>query len=198
MNVLVIEQHARAQAMLTRVLEEAFRPLVVRCEKTLEPAKRTARRMHPLDIVLLNLAMPGCSGIEALTEFREGFPQVPVVAVRGKPDLQIIVPALKTGAAGYMPKNSSRVVMILGLRLVAAGGVFIPEEVADYTAAPDFRRLASALLASWRSERARRSNRPKGLAKITARQGPDVLEHHQGGGVLMRRPVGVETWQKRV
>ncbi|SRR5258706_1603546 len=137
MNVLVIEQRPRTRAMLEHLVRDAFDPVAIYCESTLEAAKRKARRIEPLDLVLLDLVMPGCTGADAVTEFREGFASVPVVVVCASDELPSILAAMKAGAVGYIPKNSRRPVMIAALRLVHAGGVYHPPELFAYIKAPD-------------------------------------------------------------
>jgi len=128
MNVLIIEQQIRAQDMLESVVRQAFHSVDLRRERTLEIGKRTAWRMDALDMVLLDPDMPGCEGPEALIEFKEALPEVPVVAVCGSPEPKAIALALQAGAAGYIPKGTRHTVMMPALQLVAAGGVFVPPQ----------------------------------------------------------------------
>ena len=129
MDVLIIEQHPRTRHMLEGVVRAAFDPVRVHCEKTLETAKRAARRIDTLRLVLLDLDMPGCTGADALAEFRDGFPSVPVVVVCGSPDVAIIRASINAGAAGYLPKNRRRAPMVAALQLVMAGCPYVPEEL---------------------------------------------------------------------
>jgi len=137
MNVLVVEQRPAAQAMFERLLRQAFDPVTVYCEKSLELAKRTARRVQPLNLALLDLAMPGCSGIEAMTEFRHGFGQTPLVVICGSGDVQLIRASLRAGAKGYIPKSCRHEVTIAALQLVAAGDNYVPAELVAYIKGSD-------------------------------------------------------------
>lgn len=129
MHVLIADHHPSVHDLLTAVLREAFAGVAIHSEKTLEGAMAKVRRAERLDLILLDLGLPGCRGIEALTRFRDKFPRCRVVVFSAMDDRALILSALRAGAAGYIPKGCSRKVMIAALRLVAAGGAYLPPEV---------------------------------------------------------------------
>lgn len=79
------------------------------------------------DLVLLDLSMPGVKGMEALSRCREHFESASLVVVSGEEDARIIRGAIEHGAAGFIPKSSSREVLVSALRVVLAGGTYLPD-----------------------------------------------------------------------
>jgi DNA-binding NarL/FixJ family response regulator len=79
-------------------------------------------------MVLLDLGLPGCGGIESLLRFRKAFPEPRVVVVSAENDQAMIRGALAAGAMGYIPKTSGPTIVVSALRLVAEGGRYIPPE----------------------------------------------------------------------
>lgn len=81
----------------------------------------------PFDLVLLDYYMPGVNGMEALGKCREVFESATVVVVSGEEDPRIIRQTIDQGASGYIPKSSSRESLVEALRLVLAGGIYLPD-----------------------------------------------------------------------
>ncbi|MFM1991963.1 MAG: hypothetical protein RJA99_4920 [Pseudomonadota bacterium] len=81
------------------------------------------------DLVLLDLNLRGVSGRRALARLREVLPDAPIVALSGEEDPDLIRRMIEDGASGFIPKASTPGVMIGALRLVLAGGVYLPPAV---------------------------------------------------------------------
>ena len=81
------------------------------------------------DLVLLDLNLRGVSGAGAFARVRELLPEATVVALSGEEDPVLIRGVIEDGAAGFIPKASTPGVMIGALRLVLAGGVYLPPAV---------------------------------------------------------------------
>src|SRR6185503_4708201 len=82
-----------------------------------------------LDLVLLDLHLPGRHGLDALGELRTRYPALPVVVLSSSNDRESVMRALDQGAMGYIPKLSSNAVLVSALRLVLSGGIYIPPEI---------------------------------------------------------------------
>jgi DNA-binding NarL/FixJ family response regulator len=81
-----------------------------------------------LDLVLLDLNIPGLAGIPALKAWRRRYPGVPVVVLSSADDRPTVLAAIAAGAAGFIPKSSPNEVLLNALRLVLAGGKYLPPE----------------------------------------------------------------------
>lgn len=128
MRALVIDDHPLIQEAVSSVLRrlDATADLDVAsdCERGFDLAARGAEP----DVVLLDLNLPGLSGIAAVKAWRTRFPGTSVIVLSAAADQQTVLAALGAGAAGFIPKSSANDVMISAVRLVLAGGKYVPSE----------------------------------------------------------------------
>ena len=131
MRALVIDDHPLVHEIMPVVLRKALGEVTVAGEATLEGGlSRAAGAVQP-DLVLLDLGLPGCNGLEAVARFRSKFPNLPLVVLSSTCDRNSILAALEAGAVGYIPKTSKPDVMIAALKVVAAGGTYVPPEALE-------------------------------------------------------------------
>ena len=83
----------------------------------------------PVDVVLLDVRMPGKSGLETLEVMRRDFPQVRVIMLSMHDQPAYVRRAIELGAAGYLLKNTGRDELIRALDTVAEGGTYLQGEV---------------------------------------------------------------------
>lgn len=81
-----------------------------------------------LDMVLLDIQLPGLSGLELLKRIAKERPQLPIIMLSADHDSDTVSQALQFGATGFLPKSSLNQVLISAIRLVLAGGIYIPPE----------------------------------------------------------------------
>src|SRR4030095_10776419 len=86
-------------------------------------------REPDLDLVLLDLALPGIHGLSVLQSLRAKHPAISVVVISASSDRENVTRALDHGALGFIPKSSSNEVLASALKLVLAGGIYVPPEV---------------------------------------------------------------------
>jgi len=123
MNVLIIDDHPLyrdgMQALLYGLAPEIQ---VVGVSRVSEAA---GLGLVP-DLVLLDMSLPGASGLDALQQVRALFDTASVVVVSADEDPTLVLGAIDAGAAGYIPKSTDTQVTIQALRLVLAQGVYLP------------------------------------------------------------------------
>jgi DNA-binding NarL/FixJ family response regulator len=144
MRALVVDDHPLIREIVPAVLARTFGEIAVATEATLEAALARAQAERP-DLVVLDLGLPGCKGLDALSRFRAQFPQVRIVVLSAVCDRDSIVAALEGGAVGYIPKTSKPEVMIAALKVIAAGGTYVPPEAIEDASKRPVRRRARAL-----------------------------------------------------
>jgi DNA-binding NarL/FixJ family response regulator len=85
-----------------------------------------------IDLALLDLYMPGMNGLEGIFRFRAAFPDIPVVVMSASEQVEDIQKLLASGALGYLTKASPSEVILGALRLVLAGGVYVPPSILNH------------------------------------------------------------------
>jgi DNA-binding NarL/FixJ family response regulator len=130
-KILVIDDHALVRAGLRQVLEQLGAPgegvLVLEAHSYARGVEIAGA--HPdLDMVLLDLNLPNVTGLAALVDLQERFPDIPVVIVSGEDDAAMVREAFERGALGFVPKSSTTAVILSALRLVLSGGTYLPRE----------------------------------------------------------------------
>ena len=83
------------------------------------------------NVVLLDMSMPGRTGLDVLKQVKKEHPEIPVLILSMHPEDQFAVRAIKAGAAGYLTKGCAPEQLMTALLKVSAGGKFITETVAD-------------------------------------------------------------------
>lgn len=104
MNILIVEDQPTVREVLVAVASYALRGSRVRAVADLESGLEAAHATPP-DVVLLDLGLPGCEGVDAVKRFRQAFPQLMIVVVSSNEDSQVISDSLEAGASGYLPKG---------------------------------------------------------------------------------------------
>lgn len=118
------------RAGLKRFLADAPEMQVVREAADGDEAVQAVRE-EPLDVVLLDISMPGKNGIDALRQIRAICPALPVLMLSGYADRQYAVHLIRAGASGYINKQCSPDEMIAAIRALADGKRYVSPEVAQ-------------------------------------------------------------------
>jgi len=128
-KILVVDDHLLVREGLKSVLKQVDRHVEVFEAGTAAEAFRIAAMNRDLDLVLLDLGLPDFSGHLALGEFRRNHSDVPVVVLSASTDLADVMRCIQDGAAGFIPKSSTAGVTLGALRLVLAGGTYLPPDI---------------------------------------------------------------------
>ena len=129
-NVFIVDDHFVVREGLKRVLGESDDIRVVGEASSAEEALRMLPRC-PCEVVVTDLAMPGRGGLALVGEIRKlGLPaRVLVLSIHAEG--QLVVRALREGAAGYLTKDSTPTELVRAVRKVAAGGRYVTEALAE-------------------------------------------------------------------
>jgi len=129
MKVLLIDDHGLFVDGMQLVLAKLEPNIKVLDACSYEKALPVMRENPDLDLVLLDLGLPGLSDIDALKAVRSELPATPVIVLSSNDDGAKVQQILSMGAQGYIPKSTSAEVLIRALKLVLSGGVYIPSEI---------------------------------------------------------------------
>ena len=126
MAVLIVDDHPLFREGLKQVLQGLAEGTEVIAEGDAARALELAAGRADLDLVLIDLSMPGMDGFTALTRFAREVPGLPVVVVSANEDANEVRRALSLGAVGYIPKSTPPNQLLDALRLVLGGGMYVP------------------------------------------------------------------------
>jgi len=126
LNILLIDDHALFRQGLKFLLTDLESDLLFTEADSCDQAT-SFDNCDNFDLLLLDYHVPGqLSGIFALTAIKQHFEKATVVIVSGEEDPDIIRSAIEHGAGGYIPKSTTPEVLIAALKLVLAGGIYLP------------------------------------------------------------------------
>lgn len=126
MKVLIGDDHALFREGLRLQLEQLDPDIEIFEGNDFNATLTLAEELKGLDLVLVDLGMPGIPWQMALAKLNDLHPKLPVVVISGSDDNRIISEALDIGIAGYIPKSSSGEILIGALKLVLSGGTYLP------------------------------------------------------------------------
>lgn len=142
LKILIADDHHLVREGLKLALRE-IDPVVDVIEADSLAKAIDAFRLHPdVDLVLLDLTMPGNTGLSVLEGFEQSCPEARVVVISASYDLQTVQAAVRRGVLGFIPKLSGKDALISAVRFILAGGIYIPLEA--MMAMPENERPAHA------------------------------------------------------
>ena len=169
-RILIADDHPLFREAITNVIQSGFPGTETIETEDLETALKLATEDEDLDLVLLDLNMPGMHGLNGLISLRNESPTVPVVIVSAEDDKQIVLQAITCGAVGFISKSAPRQQMTEALQQILNGNVYLPSDI-----------IRSAGGDSRRSRRMNEPNIPPELLNSLTRRQLLVLERMAQG-----------------
>lgn len=131
MRILFADDHPLFREGVKPVLARLAAEVEIIEAKDYPAAFEAARRIWDIDLALMDLYMPGMPGVDGIARFRASFPHIPVAVLSASDDRESIQLLLANGALGYICKSSPSDLILSALRLILAGGVYIPSSLLD-------------------------------------------------------------------
>lgn len=129
-HLIIADDHAIVRAGLKQIFATT-KDIVVAGEASQSSELLALWRQIPFELLLLDMTMPGVSGIELIRCLHNEKPALPILVLSMHNEGQIVARALKAGAAGYVIKDSEPEILLAAIRKVAAGGKFIDPALVD-------------------------------------------------------------------
>jgi DNA-binding NarL/FixJ family response regulator len=129
-RVLIADDHAVVREGLKQIINEAS-DLTVAGEAVDGGEALEKSRSVDCDVLVLDISMPGLSGLDIVKEVRAVRPNLPVLILSMHPEEQFAVRLLKAGAAGYLSKESAPDELVNAIRKVVGGGKYVSPELAE-------------------------------------------------------------------
>lgn len=130
MRVLIADDHALVRRGLKETIKESFPRATFGEAKTAQETLESVRRQD-WEMVILDISMPGRSGLDILDDLKRLRPKMPVLFLSMYPEAQYARRALKSGAAGYLTKESIPEELKNAVRRVLAGGRYVSAALAE-------------------------------------------------------------------
>lgn len=132
-RVVIADDHTIVREGLRQLLESAG-DIAIAAEAVNGHEVVDRVRATDFDVLLLDLSMPGKSGMELIRQVKSEKPRLKILVLSMHEENQYAVRAIKAGASGYLTKDSASVELVSAIRKLAAGGAFISAEVAEQLA----------------------------------------------------------------
>jgi DNA-binding NarL/FixJ family response regulator len=132
--ILLADDHAIVRRGLVELLRDAF-PSARFGEARSAPEAVAQGRTGEWDLVILDISLPGRSGIDALKDLKAARPTLPVLMLSMHPEEQFAIRALRAGAAGYLTKESAPDELVSAVKKILRGGRYVSASLAERLAA---------------------------------------------------------------
>lgn len=126
LKLLVVEDHALVREGLLQTLKGIEQDVQTFGAEDADSALVVLEQHPDVDLVVLDIMLPGLTGMSFLSVLRKRFPDVPVVILSALDDAETVKRAMKSGASGFVPKASTSESMLDALRQVLAGEIYLP------------------------------------------------------------------------
>jgi len=129
-RILIADDHAILRRGLKEILVRELREVL--CGEA-EDAEQVIKQVqsHPWDLVILDLTMPGRSGLDVLADLKLTHPGLPILVLSMHPEEQYGKRVLKAGASGYMNKESAPEELIKAIQKLLSGGKYVSAALAE-------------------------------------------------------------------
>ncbi|HTH44699.1 MAG TPA: response regulator transcription factor [Oxalicibacterium sp.] len=129
-RILIADDHAIIRDGLKQIISFVSNMAVVGEAADGDEVLQKLRSL-PFDVLLLDMSMPGKSGVALIQQIAALKPDLPILVLSMHQESQYAVQAIRAGAAGYITKNAASSQLIEGIRKVAEGGTFVSPGIAD-------------------------------------------------------------------
>lgn len=129
MEILVVDDHALFREGLHHVLNQMDTDVTILEASNFDQAIKIATENLNLDLVLLDLNLPGKDGFSTLDAMTRRFPALTIVILSASSLRHDVERALEKGAAGFIHKDTTSAVMLNALKMILSGGVYVPPAI---------------------------------------------------------------------
>ena len=129
-NILIADDHPFIRQGLKKVLETS-KDMLVLDEAANGSEVLDKLRRRKFDIIILDISMPGESGLELIKTLKKEFPRLRVLVLSAHPEDQYALRALKSGASGYLTKEAATAELIGAIHKISNGGKYISASMAE-------------------------------------------------------------------
>lgn len=129
MKILLADDHALIRSGLRGELAELDAAIDFVEAWDADSVRKMFDTHDDIDLALVDLTMPGMNGAQTIVALRQAYPAVPLIVLSGVEAGEQVQAVLRAGAAGYIPKSAISKIMLQAIRLVLAGGQYLPPQL---------------------------------------------------------------------
>lgn len=131
MRFVIADDHPLFREALSAALTPLFEGLEVLEAETTEALFDILQRNGNVDLLLLDLSMPGSNWFDTLANAKEKLPELPIVMVSANDDIDVISQSMALGASGYVPKSTPTRTIAEAIDIVLGGEQWLPADIAE-------------------------------------------------------------------
>jgi len=131
MKILVVDDHSLITYALSVLFLDLDPAAEVLTTRTAEGGMDLLEKNPDLDLVVLDLGMPGVSGTSLLESMVAHSPEMKILVLSGQQDPRNVMRVLQLGAAGFVPKSMASDTLLAAVKFVLSGGVYIPADLLE-------------------------------------------------------------------
>ncbi|HET9025639.1 MAG TPA: response regulator transcription factor [Burkholderiaceae bacterium] len=131
MKILVVDDHSLITDALSVLFLDLDPAAEVLTTRTAEGGMELLEKNPDLDLVVLDLGMPGVSGTSLLEAMVAHSPEMKILVLSGQQDPRNVMRVLQLGAAGFVPKSMASDTLLAAVKFVLSGGVYIPADLLE-------------------------------------------------------------------
>ncbi len=159
-RIIIVDDHPVVRRGLKQILQEQSDVKVVGEAENAQEAFKIIRTID-CDAVVLDISLPGASGVEILKQLKHEYQKLPVLILSVHPEEQYAVRVMKAGASGYLTKESAPEELVKAIRKIISGGKYISSSLAE--------RLITDIDASGKPRHEKLSDREFEIMRMIAR-----------------------------
>ncbi len=135
-QILIADDHPMFREAIGGAIEQKFDQAEIAETEDLETTLQYAEQHPSLDLVLLDLNMPGMDGLNGIVRMRSTFPDIPVVILSAEQDKKVVLQAMTYGAVGFITKSMAREKILDAVAQILDGQAYLPPDIIRRNDAP--------------------------------------------------------------
>ncbi|MEP0071948.1 MAG: response regulator transcription factor [Marinomonas sp.] len=128
-SLIIADDHPLFRSALSSALRAEIQGIEIVESQDLDSTLQCLEKTDDLDLLLLDLNMPGSGELYGLIRIRKDFPDVPVAIISGSEDSAMVAKVIDAGALGFIPKTSEPATYVQAINGILAGDIWLPENL---------------------------------------------------------------------
>jgi len=128
-KILVADDHPLFRDAVINIISQTFSNSEVLESEDIDSTLALVKENNDLDLILLDLNMPGMSGLTGLLDLRNQYPTIPIVIISAETEKQVILQTIAYGAVGFIAKSSTKNTIGEAIKSIFEGNVYLPADI---------------------------------------------------------------------